>query len=290
MSSPTFDASEKPSGTFWVRLHVELSACQASRFHHLSCINTLRVTFKSVQVTSRLACVYGKKESSCQNTKHQNEELICAKGHALVLLKVQVRYRNTSGHVALATVSRSPNGSAMIACFIVYIAFHAPQYFEAFDRYSEFLHSSLVALLCPCCSQSREYHTILSITYVSQQRIMSSWLGRQRKPELIALAERAGLDEYDYLTCRDRDPSQLSFGRAPSMTDTLCFSLDGLRKDELVAVLDEHLTKNASRLRSSSVFKDYYGRTSSPVKRDSGAEPKSTRRRRATSVKEETDL
>lgn len=25
---------------------------------------------------------------------------------------------------------------------------------------------------------------------------MASWLGRQRKPELVALAERAGLDEY----------------------------------------------------------------------------------------------
>jgi len=26
---------------------------------------------------------------------------------------------------------------------------------------------------------------------------MASWLGRQRKPELVALAERAGLDEYE---------------------------------------------------------------------------------------------
>jgi len=80
-----------------------------------------------------------------------------------------------------------------------------------------------------------------------------------------------------------------------------CGSLDGLRKDELVAVLDEHLTKNATRLGGDATFKDYYGRLSSPTKRDpvasSGAaatsdgEPRTaTRKRRVTRVKEETDV
>lgn len=93
---------------------------------------------------------------------------------------------------------------------------------------------------------------------------MSGWLGRQRKPELVALAERAGLEDFD-----------------------------GLRKEELVVVLDEHLQKNSSSLSGNEAFKEYYGRAS-PSKRASGVstgvasdgelKPK---RKRAPKVKEE---
>ncbi|KAF2154451.1 hypothetical protein K461DRAFT_267460 [Myriangium duriaei CBS 260.36] len=95
---------------------------------------------------------------------------------------------------------------------------------------------------------------------------MTSWLGRQRKPELVALGERAGLDE-----------------------------LGGLRKEELVSVLDEYLQKNASTLSGNDAFSDYYGRKS-PAKRVSGASiavasdgEVKPRRKRAPKVKEETD-
>lgn len=69
-------------------------------------------------------------------------------------------------------------------------------------------------------------------------------------------------------------------------------SVDGLRKEELVSLIDEHLTKNASSLSSNATFKDYYGRTSSPTKRlpanATDGEVK-VRKRRTTKIKEETD-
>jgi len=64
----------------------------------------------------------------------------------------------------------------------------------------------------------------------------------------------------------------------------------------LVSVIDEHLQKNATKLSGNSTFKDYYGRTHSPVKRDTQAattdasEGETKKRRRQTKVKEETEL
>ncbi|PSK37281.1 hypothetical protein B9Z65_2023 [Elsinoe australis] len=98
---------------------------------------------------------------------------------------------------------------------------------------------------------------------------MAAWLGRQKKAELNALAERAGLDD-----------------------------VEGLRKDELASVLDEHFQKNATRLSGDAAFKEYYGR-SSPAKRASGASTSAAaatsegeiklKKKRAAKVKEETD-
>ncbi|KAF4548222.1 Hypothetical protein D9617_30g011260 [Elsinoe fawcettii] len=98
---------------------------------------------------------------------------------------------------------------------------------------------------------------------------MAAWLNRQKKGELTALAERAGLDD-----------------------------IEGLRKEELASVLDEHFQKNATRLSGDAAFKEYYGR-SSPAKRASasGANAAATsegeikiKKKRAPKVKEETDV
>ena len=75
--------------------------------------------------------------------------------------------------------------------------------------------------------------------------------------------------------------------------------LDGLRKEELVALLDEHFHKNSTTLSTNEVFKEYYDRAS-PSKRapaassapaagptsDGEAKPK---QKRAPKVKKETD-
>ncbi|PNS21004.1 hypothetical protein CAC42_3341 [Sphaceloma murrayae] len=97
---------------------------------------------------------------------------------------------------------------------------------------------------------------------------MAAWLGRQKKSELLALAERAGLGEDE---------------------------LEKFRKDEVALVLHEHFQKNASRLAGDAAFQDYYGR-SSPTKRSSGATAAATsegeikpKKKRAPKVKEETD-
>ncbi|KAG8626163.1 hypothetical protein KVT40_006564 [Elsinoe batatas] len=98
---------------------------------------------------------------------------------------------------------------------------------------------------------------------------MAAWLGRQKKAELTALAERAGLDD-----------------------------IEGLRKEELASVLDEHFQKNATRLSGDAAFKDYYGR-SSPAKRASASGANAAaasegdlkvKKKRVTKVKEETDV
>lgn len=75
-------------------------------------------------------------------------------------------------------------------------------------------------------------------------------------------------------------------------------SVEGLRKDELASVLDEHFQKNATRLSGDAAFKEYYGR-SSPAKRASGASTSAAaatsegeiklKKKRAAKVKEETD-
>lgn len=71
-------------------------------------------------------------------------------------------------------------------------------------------------------------------------------------------------------------------------------STEGLRKDELASLLEEHLNDNATTLRRDPSFNDYYGRTSSPTKRDaaptSDGEVKTViRKRRVVKVKSEPD-
>ena len=80
--------------------------------------------------------------------------------------------------------------------------------------------------------------------------------------------------------------------------------VDGLRKDELVSVLDEHLQTNATRLSRNADLRDYYDRTGSPAKRvpsNVGAAATVTsdgeihsvvrqRGRRTTKVKDEFEL
>ncbi|KAJ4376873.1 hypothetical protein N0V86_006309 [Didymella sp. IMI 355093] len=82
-----------------------------------------------------------------------------------------------------------------------------------------------------------------------------SWLQKKRKGELIELAQTAKLPD-----------------------------ADGLLKDDLVLVLEDHLNNNETTYAKHPDFKDYYGRGGSPVKRErSSPEPlstmKSTRRR-----------
>lgn len=74
-----------------------------------------------------------------------------------------------------------------------------------------------------------------------------------------------------------------------------CCSYDGLRKEELVSIIDEHLQKNATSLSSNDAFKDYYDRAS-PSKRVSGASTTlasdgeaKPKRKRAPKVKEEPE-
>jgi len=71
-------------------------------------------------------------------------------------------------------------------------------------------------------------------------------------------------------------------------------STEGLRKDELASLLEEHLNDNATTLRRDPTFNDYYDRTSSPTKRDAaptldGEVKTVVRKRRVIKVKSETD-
>jgi len=77
------------------------------------------------------------------------------------------------------------------------------------------------------------------------------------------------------------------------------YSTDGLRKDELASLLEEHFNNNATQLSGNPDFKDYYNRTSSPTKREArpaaaivsdGEIRTAVRKRRVTKVKEETDV
>ncbi|KAF1936914.1 hypothetical protein EJ02DRAFT_459132 [Clathrospora elynae] len=66
-----------------------------------------------------------------------------------------------------------------------------------------------------------------------------SWLQRKRKGELIDLAQRA---------------------RVPDA--------DGLLKDDLVELLANHLNRNETAFAKLPEFRDFYGRTASPIKRE----------------------
>ncbi|TKA64386.1 hypothetical protein B0A49_10252 [Cryomyces minteri] len=68
---------------------------------------------------------------------------------------------------------------------------------------------------------------------------MSAWLGRQRKADLIALANEAGFFQYD-----------------------------GLRQKEIAIALDDYLRSNATRLSRRPVFREYYERSRTPMKRE----------------------
>lgn len=75
------------------------------------------------------------------------------------------------------------------------------------------------------------------------------------------------------------------------------FSIAELRKDQIVALLEEQLTNNASNLSQLPAFSEYYARRGSPLKREPGSTPlesngdvtKSVARRRVSKIKGESD-
>lgn len=73
-------------------------------------------------------------------------------------------------------------------------------------------------------------------------------------------------------------------------------SVSDLRKDQIVALLEEQLTTNASTYSEYPSFEGYYARKGSPTKRESGstpaAEPEVTKsvRKRAPRIKGEVDV
>lgn len=90
-----------------------------------------------------------------------------------------------------------------------------------------------------------------------------SWLQRKRKGELLELAQKSRLAD-----------------------------ADGLLKDDLVELLSAHLNSNETTYAKHPEFRDYYGRSGSPLKREhsSPSEPVTlTRSRRRTFVKEPSD-
>ncbi|KAI5199789.1 hypothetical protein E4T39_06055 [Aureobasidium subglaciale] len=96
---------------------------------------------------------------------------------------------------------------------------------------------------------------------------MPSWLNLHRKAELAELAGQVGIAD---------------------VTD--------LRKDQIVALLEEQLSNNASRYALLPGFEGYYARRGSPTKRETGSTPAAeaevTRsvRKRATRIKGESDV
>lgn len=74
------------------------------------------------------------------------------------------------------------------------------------------------------------------------------------------------------------------------------YSVSDLRKDQIVALLEEQLTNNASTYSEYPSFEGYYARKGSPTKRESGstpaAEPEVTKsvRKRAPRIKGESDV
>ncbi|KAF2849492.1 hypothetical protein T440DRAFT_469252 [Plenodomus tracheiphilus IPT5] len=87
-----------------------------------------------------------------------------------------------------------------------------------------------------------------------------SWLQRKRKGELLDLAQKSRLAD-----------------------------ADGLLKDDLVEFLSAHLNSNETTYAKHPEFRDYYGRSGSPLKRErsSPSEPVTlTKSRRRTLVKE----
>ncbi|CAD0110236.1 unnamed protein product [Aureobasidium uvarum] len=96
---------------------------------------------------------------------------------------------------------------------------------------------------------------------------MPSWLNLHRKAELAEMAGQAGIDEYAYQT------------------------------HQIVALLEEQLTNNASTYSDHPSFEGYYARKGSPTKRESGSTPaaelevtRSVARRRAPRIKGESDV
>ncbi|KAF2024236.1 hypothetical protein EK21DRAFT_79150 [Setomelanomma holmii] len=86
-----------------------------------------------------------------------------------------------------------------------------------------------------------------------------SWLQRKRKGELIELAQKAGLPD-----------------------------ADGYLKDDLVELLEEHLNSHETTYAKQADFRDYYGRSGSPVKRERASPSEAvtlTKSRRRTLVK-----
>lgn len=87
-----------------------------------------------------------------------------------------------------------------------------------------------------------------------------SWLQRKRKGELIELAQKSRLAD-----------------------------VDGLLKDDLVELLGAHLNANETTYAKNPEFRDYYGRASSPLKRERSPPSEVatlTRTRRRTLVRE----
>ncbi|MCJ1431554.1 hypothetical protein MMC27_000907 [Xylographa pallens] len=90
----------------------------------------------------------------------------------------------------------------------------------------------------------------------------TTWLHGQRKVELLAIADRVGLKDYD-----------------------------NLKKPELEAALDDHMRANQTTLSKDTSLSAFFKRvTSSPVKKDSMiVEAKTPRPRRKTVVKEDLE-
>ncbi|KAH7359815.1 hypothetical protein BKA66DRAFT_223981 [Pyrenochaeta sp. MPI-SDFR-AT-0127] len=86
-----------------------------------------------------------------------------------------------------------------------------------------------------------------------------SWLQRKRKGELIDLAQKAKLPD-----------------------------ADGFLKDDLVELLEAHLNSNESTYGKHADFRDFYGRSGSPVKRERSSPSEAlvvTKTRRRTLIK-----
>lgn len=74
-------------------------------------------------------------------------------------------------------------------------------------------------------------------------------------------------------------------------------SVSDLRKDQIVALLDEQLISNASTHSNNPSFEGYYARRGSPMKRELGSTPaaeaeltRSVTRRRAPRIKGESSV
>jgi hypothetical protein len=70
----------------------------------------------------------------------------------------------------------------------------------------------------------------------------------------------------------------------------IIFSAEGLLKDDLVELLQEHLDTNDAKYARNPLFSEYYGRSSSPLKRERVTPPGSvvmkTRRRQTLRVQD----
>jgi len=136
---------------------------------------------------------------------------------------------------------------------------------------------------------------------------MSAWLNRQRKIDLVNMANEAGLIGYVCPLCLFSHTKTTIVHKTNTTTTTQ--RLGSLRKDEIAAALAEHLDSHP-RLASSANFSGYFNHSassplkcgSSPVKReprsssialpdvDAAARPaRATRARRATRGSDEVE-